>query len=308
MAKIKKVGFNFFRPVISKDKKNTYFSFKDIFECVRKEYLNGREQKIKEYKKIYSYNNEPAKLADITVDIETQYYHLVFERLDYQVPNRTTLHGDSEAIELREDEYIGIDVNILYDSINDIFMLQRNRSAIGPTGIQAFLNTLIDEYVGQIDGEFALAIVSDNAAKKRAFKQKAYRNLHFKVTGVKAQGIIEKLTQRTDVGVENVEIILSTKSSSKSKIDDDFAVEILEKYIDDPDVQKLKIRAIEDDGYRVEPIDLIDQKLETFCEFELQTERSLNPISVFNRMNEIYVGKDYKNTVLRMCNELESVV
>lgn len=308
MAKVKKVGFNFFRPVISNNKDQNYFSFTDIFENIRLDYIKGRSTDDEKYKLVYTYNGEPARLADISIDVETQQYHLVFERLDYQVPSRTTLHGDSEALELEDDEYIGHDVNVLYDSLNHIFMIQRNRSAIGPTGIQTFLDTIIENFVVEVKGNFHLAIVSDATAKKRAFDQKAYRNINFKVVGSKARGIIEKFTNSNDVGVDFVEIIFSTKTGKNNEIEDDFAKEILEEYIDDPEVQKLKIRAIKEEGEKVEPIDLIDQKLQTFCEFEFNKTRYLNPISVFENMKYKYDKEGYKNIVLRMCNQVESIV
>src|SRR5699024_11023389 len=153
------------------------------FEQVRNEYQKAKDR-IElglgpvEYKIIYAYNNEPARLSEVSVDSDSQYYHLVFERLDYQLPNRTTLHGESEALDLEDDEYIGIDVNVLYDSENHIFMIQRNRSSLGPSGIEIFLRTIINGYVGQIDGEFNLAMVSDTTAKRRAFNQNAYRKVH----------------------------------------------------------------------------------------------------------------------------------
>lgn len=305
VSKIKKVGFNFFRPIIKmKDDETKLFNFKDIFEKIRGEYSQAKEindLETENHKLVYNYNGEPARLSSIEVDVDTEYYHLVFERLNYQVPTRTTLHGESQALDLDDDEYIGFEVNVLYDPYHQIFMIQRNRDSLGPSGIEIFLRTIIDRYVGQIDGIFNLAIVSDTSAKKRAFNQSAYRKIHIKVTGNKADGIVEKFTKGGNKGVDSVEIIFNSKIEKAEKIDEDFAKKILDEYIDDPEVQKLRIRSRENEDDVVEPIDLIDHKLQTFCEFDYRENRHLNPISVFEKMKLKFDIEDggFKNKVLR---------
>ena len=310
VAMRKNVGFNFFRPIAEINGENIYYNFKDIFEQIRTEYATARER-IKqgigpeEYKIIYKYNHEPARLSEVSIDYDTEYYHLVFERLDYQVPNRTTLHGDSEALDLDDDEYIGIDVNLLYDSNNNIFMLQRNRSSLGPNGIELFLKKIISIYTFDENLEFNLAIVPDLTARKRAFNQSSYRKIQLKVAGAAANGIIEKLYGRKNVDVETIEVTFNSATTKKSKINSDYAIGILEEYVENADTQKLLIRAREDDEGLVEPIDLIDQKLQTFITFEFGKQRSLNPESVFKHMiekfdSDVSEGGGYKNKILRM--------
>jgi len=307
MAKRKPVGFNFFRPIVELENGDRrFFNFRDIFEKIRTEYSIARQRITEEnepnnFKLIYSYNNEPARLSDIYVDYSTQYFHLIFERLDYQVPFRTTLHGDSEVIDLNDDEYIGLDVNVLYDPVNHIFMIQRNKVSLGPSGIEMFLNTMINRYVGEIDGTFSLAIVKDTTARRRAFNQAAYRKIHLKVFGLKAKGIIERLTNGNDnVNVDSIEISFNSSIQKESKLDEDFAKQILEEYIDDDDVKKLQIRAREEEDGAVEPIDLIDHKLQTFHEFDFRENRQLLPISVFEEMKNKYDDGGFKTQILRM--------
>lgn len=307
MAKIKKVGFNFFRPVIeTEDNKTKICDLKPFVEKIRGKYIKARESLEEEgnenqYKIIYSYKGEPARLADISIDIETQYYHLVFERLDYQVPSRTTLHGDSEALDLGDDEYIGIDVNVLYDPENHVLMIQRNRSSLGPLGIETFIRTML---LNNTDSEekFNLAIISDGTAKKRAFKQSAYRKIQMKVTGVKAQGIVEKLTQNKNADVDTVEVIFSTRVEKSASLDEEFSKKILKEYLDDDNVETLKIRAREQEGGLIEPIDLIDHKLQLYTNFNFMGRRHLLPISVFQEMVQKYHVEDggFKNKIPRM--------
>lgn len=294
----KNVGFNFFRPVIiNEENKEVLFSFEEIFERIKNEYRTAKskiESGIgpKEYKLVYQYNNEPARLAEVNLNDKNQYFHLVFERLDYQVPNRTTLHGESEALDLDDDEWIGLDVNVLYDANNHIFMIQRNRSSLGPSAIEMFLKTIINTYVGQEHTNFNLPMVTDKSAKKRAFKQNAYRKVHLRVTGLKANGIVEKFYKDGNKNVDSVEITFNSSISRNAKIDEEFAKSILQEYIDDPDVNKLQIRSREKEDSLVEPIDLIDHKLQTYIDFEFGESRQLDSVIVFRSMIDRYNGED----------------
>lgn len=300
MAKLKKVGFNFFRPIIKHEMgEDSFINLYRLFEIIRRNYQKAREEKKEEeYKYVYAYNNEPARLADINLDVESQFFHLVFERLDYQVPNRTTLHGDSHALDLEDDEYIGIDVNVLYDSENNIMMIQRNRNSLGPLGIEMFIRSLLQ--TTEVEGDFNLAIVSDTTAKRRAFNQSAYRKIHMKLVGHKANGLLEKLFQGNDLGIDSVEISFNSRTSKEDKLDDDFSKRILEEYVDDDEVIKLHIRAREDEDDIIEPIDLIDHKLQTYSVFDFREDRQLNPISVLDEMMKKYIDGGFKNKILGM--------
>lgn len=306
MSKIKKVGFNFFRPTTIVDGENKYLSLKELFETVRKKYTAGKEKEKEtgedqEYKYVYTYNYEPARLADI--DFDTKYYHLTFERLNYQVPNRTTLHGESTALELEEDEWIGIDVSVLYDPEDHIVMIQRNRDSIGPQAITQFIRSILDEL--GFGGDFDLPIVSDRTAKRRALNQAAYRKISARLTGAKASNILDLLWGNSDnVGVDTIEITFNSKIGKKDKIDHDFSKTVLQEYSDNPEILRLQIRSREEEEDPVEAIDLIDHKLVAFKIFDFTSDgRQLNPISIYEEMIKIYEGYDnnegFKHKIMR---------
>lgn len=306
---IKKVGFNFFRPVYENgDGESKYLDLSELFERVRSQYIESREKLVvdeeeNEYKYVYTYNNEPARLADIDYDAIKGYYHLIFERLNYQVPNRTTLHGESTALELEEDEWIGIDVSVLYDPNSHIFMIQRNRDSLGPRGIERFIRTLLS--TAGFKEDFNLAIVSDLTAKKRAFHQSAYRKIHLRVAGAKANSLLQKIWQKpSDLNIDSIEISFNSKQGKADKLDDDFSKAILEEYIDDPELQRLQIRSRENEEDPVEPIDLIDHKLVAFETFGFKSDgRQLNPFSVYERMVAVFEGDNkrvgFKHKIMR---------
>ncbi|MFD1707563.1 DUF6731 family protein [Siminovitchia sediminis] len=306
MAVIKRVGFNFFEPITQREDGNVVgFNLVPIFEHIRQQYVTGREQEgaqgNQEYKRVYTYNFEPARLSDVSVDYATQYYHLTFERLSYTLPNRTTLHGESEMLDLDDDEYIGHEVSVLYDPENHVLMIQRNRDSLGPSAISSFIQSLVVE--AEAGNNFSIAMISDDTARRRAFRQTAYRKITTKVVGEKALGLLESLYNRRPNGVASVEITLNSSSRRAGEIESDFAVELLEEFIDDPEVQKLRIRSREHEESPVEPIDLINHKLEASTTFNLETDRQLNSIRVFEDMVRLYDEEahgGYKNRILRM--------
>ncbi|MBX4145953.1 DUF6731 family protein [Paenibacillus lautus] len=289
MAKAKKVGFNFFKPYIRTDKGDEIINLKPVLDLVKEKYEveKGKPDETKgEWKYVYDYKGEPARLSDITVDPGNGFYHLIFERLDYVVPKYTTLHGDSKAIELEDDEYIGREVSVLYDPENHILMIQRNKDSLGPAGIEIFLRTLLIK--SETVKNFELVIITDSTAKKRAFNQTAYRKFQLKITGAAADGLVEKLRGRKVEGIDSVEITFSTSSKKQDKLEDDFSKSILEEYVENNDVQKFKIRARQEEDSIIEPIDLIDHKLLAYTVFRFDKDRSLNPVSVFEEMTRIY--------------------
>jgi hypothetical protein len=300
MSRVKRIGFNFFRSTTQlEDGSTTVLNLSNVFDHIRNQYEQARNDGVDEYKRVYTYNSEPARLSQINIDYNTQYYHLTFERLNYSLPNKTTLHGDSEMLDLETDEYIGHEATVLYDSQNHILKIQRNRDSLGPSAISAFIQSLVME-AGAANNFYA-AMITDNTAKRRAFNQSAYRKITTKVVGTKANGILERLFDRNP-GVASIEISFSSKSVKNAEIDQDFSIELLEDFVDDPEVERLRIRAREYEESPVEPIDLINHKMEASQTVDLRTERQLSTYKVFDYMVELYdtVDGGYKNKIIRM--------
>ncbi|KIL45747.1 DUF6731 family protein [Jeotgalibacillus soli] len=300
MSRVKRIGFNFFRSITQNEEDRTvWLNLSEIFDHIIAQYQHARDNDTSEFKRVYTYNYEPARLSQINIDYNTQYYHLTFERLNYALPNRTTLHGDSEMLDLESDEFIGHEATVLYDPVNHILMIQRNRDSLGPTAIGAFIQSLVIDAGAARNS--SIAMITDNTAQRRAFNQSAYRKVYTKIVGAKANGMIERLFGRNP-NVDSIEISFNSRSVRDSEIDQDFTVGLLEEFINDPEVEKLRIRSREHEESPVEPIDLINHKLEASQTVDLRNDRQLNSYRVFEYMVELYNGENggYRNRILRM--------
>lgn len=297
MSKRKNVFFNFFRSTTydKDEEKNKRLSLKDMLEGIKNVYQKGEEEDLTDYKIIYTYNDEPAMLSEITYDVKLEVYHLVFERLVYNVPNRTSIDGASEAIALADNEYIGHEVSMIYDPENCVIMIQRNRDSLSPKGIERCLNNLVTQ--NELADNFDMAIITDPDAKRKAFNQRSYRKLHAKIDGAKADGLIEQLSNMlghpgVSHNIDNVEIVLSSGVKKDDEIDDEYAKEVLKVFDPDEsdDIKTLKVRSRAEEEERVQTIDLIEHKIEAFDTIKIDYNRKINSSSIFDKMTTLYLG------------------
>lgn len=281
MSKNKNIFFNFFRSTTydKQNEVNNRLDLQSLLERLRNTYREGEEKELTDYKVLYTYNDEPAILTKITFDEYFKVYHLVFERLVYNVPNRTSIDGDSSAITLADNEYIGHEVSVIYDPQNCVIMIQRNRDSLSPKGIESCLNSQI--LTNDIANNFDMAIITDPDAKRKAFNQSSYRKVHAKIDGAKADGLVEKLSEMlgsstTSHNIDNIEIVLSSGTKKDDEINNDYAREVLEKFDpEDDNIKTLKIRGRPEDDDRVQTIDLIEHKIEVFDTVKIEDRKSV---------------------------------
>ncbi|WP_422124307.1 DUF6731 family protein [Planococcus sp. X10-3] len=289
MAKVKKVGFNFFK-VVTKLENGEYepLDISGILEHYRREYIRNipERQKI-----VYEYQREPARVTGISID-ENGFYHIWFERLlNYQLPIKTTLHGESEIIEIEETEFVGHEVSALFDPIESVLMVQRNRDSLGPTAIGELLNSLVIE-TGAAANAYMI-LIEDREARQRGLRQAAYRKINVKVSGASATNLWSRITGNQDTtGVDNIELIVSTDRRRDSEIEEGLSRQILTHYVDNPDTGKLKVHGRYEENDPVEPIDLIKQKLVVFTTLDYEEQRNYSAIAIYERMLGLYLGNE----------------
>lgn len=268
------------------DRENAYYvNLTELFDNIQKRYVNNPL-----YKEVASYDNDPIRLRSINID-NFGYYHIVFERLDGSTYYKTTIYGDTEDLDLDEDEYIGHEVSILYDPNQNVMLIQRNISSLSPTGIERFIRQLYFDYYEE-DIYFKLVSAVDDNATDSALNKEIYRQVALKVNKNSTKDLIVGITEDDYEGVETVEIIITAKNNNKSQLNTDTTQNILKKWVNDTSVEKLSVRAREGENMPIEDIDLIKQNLKRSLVYRYEQARELDAERVYEDMRNIYRNGD----------------
>lgn len=125
-----------------------HYCFINIIDCESKNCFRfGFAEFIKEFLKlpkattILPLRDYKAKIEKIS-QIENRYIHIcMFKMVDTAMPKKV-YEDDRECldIEFKDDEYLGTDVHMLYDTHNKILMVQRTRASLSIPVISAYLN------------------------------------------------------------------------------------------------------------------------------------------------------------------------
>lgn len=314
MSKDKLIRFNFLRPtLIEEDRDEKSFDLSGLFDSIIKEYENGKKnyvnqlkekpkmaeeekEKLQKYMYTDEYMSDKVKLSSIWKDPDTTYYHIVFERLDYLLPEISKEFGESRRIDAEENEFIGHKISCLYDATLHCLVIQRNISSLGTKAIQQFINTLLqlnDDIFIRLD-----VITEDNMTKK-ALRQSSYRSIALKVNRDKAKHFIKNTFQKDLSGAYSIEIKIVAENKRDAELDDedvksiinefsaDLKDEVSKEYID-----KLVIRAREEEEDSIQDLDLIKQKIQAIIKVEISEERTLSHVSLYEKMVDFYRNQE----------------
>lgn len=288
MTKQKVVNFNVFFTCSLETKGNaSYVSLVDLFELIREQYENDPN-----YKVVKNYNFDPIRIKKIEPPNESGYYHIVMERLDDTRYQKTTIYGNSIDIDLEQNEYIGHEISILYDPANNAMLIQRNISSLSPSGIEKYIDSILFDCYEEIMN-FKLVPAIDKDAFRKARNSDTFKQLVLKVKGDKSDDLLTGLhwTGRYE-GVNTVEIIVTTNRSHTAELDSKTTGDILDHWVDDEDVEKLKVRAVENEFSNIETVDLLKQNIKRSIIYEYREAGELNANNIFLDMLRIYRDND----------------
>lgn len=288
MPKQKIVNFNlFFTCSLENEQEASYLPLSDLFEAIRIDYENDTN-----YKVVKNYNFDPIRIKKIEPPNKSGYYHIVMERLDDTRYQKTTIYGDSIDIDLEKNEYIGHEISILYDPANHTMLIQRNISSLSPSGIEKYIDSVLFDYYEKIMN-FKLVPAVDNDAFDKAKNSNTFKQLVLKVKGDKSDDLLTGLMKgRKYKGVSTVEITVTTERSRKAELNSKTTKDLLDEWIDDDEVEKLKVRAIEKEFSNVETVDLLKQNIKRSIIYEYRDAGELNANNIFLDMLRIYRDND----------------
>lgn len=288
MAKQKKVNFNVFYTCSLETKgEASYIPLTDLFDLIRQQYDNDPN-----YKVVKNYNFDPIRIKKIEPPNENGYYHIVMERLDDTRYQKTTIYGNSIDIDLEQNEYIGHEISILYDPANNAMLIQRNISSLSPSGIEKYIDSVLFDYYEELMN-FKLVPAIDQEAFRKARNSYTFKQLVLKVKGDISNGLLTGLIgNRNYEGMNTVEITITTDHSWDAKLDSSITGNLLDNWIDEESVEKLKVRAIENEFSNIETVDLLKQNIKRSIIYEYREAGELNANNIFLDMLRIYRDDD----------------
>lgn len=262
-----------------------YVDLSELFNTIKNRY---ERQPL--YKEVANYNYDPIRLRSIETD-NNGYFHIVFERLDNSAYYKTTIFGETEDLNLNDDEYIGHEISVLYDPVKNVMLIQRNISSLSPSGIELFIQQLYFDYY-DVDINFKLVTAVDDNASTEALNKGVYRQLILKVDENSAQDLIHSVTDDEYEGVETVELIITTSKAKNSALNTQTTRNILTRWMNSPSIEKLSVRAKQGNDMPIEEIDLLKQALKRTLEYRYEVGNELNATRVFEDMRDIYRNGD----------------
>nr|WP_068129265.1 DUF6731 family protein [Nosocomiicoccus ampullae] len=287
MARTKIVNINiFYTCSLEDDGKYSYLPLQELFDTLKNDYESD-----KEYKVVKNYNFDPIRIKSVEKSNSTGYYHIIMERLDDKPLSKTTIYGESTNIELKDNEYIGHEISILYDPTKHVMLVQRNISSLSPSGVEKFIDSIYFDYYEEY-ANFKFVAAIDGRAKDKALNNDIYRSIALKVTGDDTDDLLLGISGNKYEGVESVEIIISTNRSKSAELDCQTSKNLLNRWVDDNNVEKLFVKTKETEDSPVEEIDLLKQALKRTLKYSYTEGIELNAHRIYFDMVDLYRNDD----------------
>lgn len=238
------------------------------------------------------------ELSDCLVYIEKyykekdeDYYSVRFYKLrDTNVPSKIKLGNDAEPVELEEDEYIGEDMNVLYDRTLGVCMVQNNRMSVGVKRIEEWLT----KDCGESYSVKLLPIYNKNILTKK-IKSSKIRTIDITFSNLKnsnhqSLGDIISGIKRYDGLTGHITISVGKKKNFQ--LDNKNTIDLIEELNDNHNgIRSAKIKMREDDKGRIEVVDLFENVLHDYIPFEIETKKNLDFFEEHQAMMDCYKGR-----------------
>jgi len=231
--------------------------------------------------KTFDYYQERARLDKYWLDKVTGYWFLNFIRLrETNIPTMAKIDRESEPLVLEDDEYLGEEVNGLYDDKLNILMLQRNRFSLGVEGIEKYINLLWNSDQETI----YLRPICPLGVQERAKKAYEYRKFTIRFADIKNNDLDineKKPLKRIFSGLKeykaiNAEVTVTMGYNKNESLNKETVKETINEIIANEGlISKAEISMRETDDSNVEVIDLFADKMHDFIFVKLDKRESL---------------------------------
>lgn len=247
-------------------------------------------------KKEVEFDSTIARLEELEGDSKNNIWKIRFLKLrDTNIPSIVKQKEDAKPIELEDDEYIGEDLLLIYDSENQVAMVQCNRFAMSKGKIEKYLNKIWGEPKKRI-----LLLHISKVVNARELKKKNYRNLVVRFANIHAieethRPFSKIVNSYNEIGGKagTVTFSLGKGNQKHSRLNQEQIPIMLDDIYSNMDIVTdavLKVKD-DDDSSDIDIVDLFDNSLCEYIDFKLEKRMALEFQYATKLMIEKYLNR-----------------
>lgn len=251
--------------------------------------------------KTVDFNRVSARIEEFKYDRHSDLWGIRFMKLrDTNIPTKVKENEAAEIIELKDDEYIGEDVVLLYEKKSSLAMVQCNRFSLGVSRLQEFINFTNNDKDTKIFIQPILLLPE----RKSWFKRCNYKSIDISFANLgrwtekdnDKQSLSSIISTVKKIGglTAHIKIALgNTRTSMLDRIESQNIVE--EVYSNKEFIRNARVKIRDDDDTAFEIVDLFEDAYHDFLEFTLQVKTALEFSDAMKSM--IYTFGKRKNSL-----------
>lgn len=240
-------------------------------------------------KKSVEFGGTLARIDNITYDDKNDLWGIRFMKLrDTNIPSKVKENEEAEVIPLEDDEYIGEDLNMIYERKSGIAMIQSNRFSLSISKVAEFIQSTISSndikiLIEPISDKFDKKDIKKRSIKKLEVSFANLINLNESASNIQSLSSIIKPMYKLGGITGSITISLGrTRQKTLNKIEVNQILNEIEENKEYLSTAKIKLR--DDDEARTEIIDLLANVAHDYIEFTLETRTALGYEYAINSM------------------------
>lgn len=266
------ICFHYYRVVLEEEKQNVWeilndFNIADWLAKIYEKNMLRKEVQLKDCM---------ACVERVAIEDEEDIYSIRFHKLrDTNVPSKFKSGYEAETIPLDEDEYIAEEMNILYDRNNGICMVQQNRMSLGVARLSEWMSK-------ECSGNQRVAFLPlYNFEPTQRFKGKQIRSIDVTFANMEQQ--TDNLTFSDIIGgMRRLKgckghFSVSVGHNRYKELDNMATLDLIEQLRQNKEAfSGAKVKLRDDDKGRIEIVDVFDESLHDFIEFDIVPKQGIS--------------------------------
>lgn len=216
-----------------------------------------------------------AYIENVKFDKESFYSVRFFKLRDINIPSIVKEGKNSEPIPLEDDEYIGEDMNMLYDKKLGVCMIQSNRMSLSASRIAEWMSKKCEK------GYRVSLLPIYNTKNLASFKKKKISNIDISFANIEENNSLQSLGDiikgmRKFNGLTG-HLTISVGKRTTQQLNNDGTLELITELRENREVVKsAKVKMKDDDKSRTEIVDLFDDVLHDYISFDVEVKKNLD--------------------------------